>query len=102
MNFGEMYLEITVVVKSVDHCPADPGNGFPESTTIAEELEFLDDGELITDKPTIDALEEYVRGKYGDKLDELAAEAYNDEQRDIEEAKADYLYQQMKEDRLCR
>ena len=69
-----MLKEIEIKIKTLDHCPAEPENGFPYATTVAEELEFFIDGELVEDKNLVSALQNYVFDNFRDDIDVEADE----------------------------
>ena len=90
MSLGELNIEFTVLIKSAHHQPAEPDVGLMHSITTADEIEIVDcDGFRLEDEK----LEEYIFEKHGTALNEIAAEAHNEEMRDAADAKADYEYE---------
>jgi len=78
-----MLKEIEIKIKTLDHCPAEPENGFPYATTVAEELEFFIDGELVEDEKLVSALQNYIFDNFRDEID---IEAHEDVMKRINRA----------------
>lgn len=97
-ELGEIYIEFAVVVKSVDTQDPEPENNIPEGGVSVEEVEFYEDGELVTDKKLTLALDEYVNENHRERLDEAAAEAYGEAMRSAEEDRADHEIQMRKDE----
>jgi len=91
MSLGETYAELTIKIKSAHHQPPEPDVGLMHGSTEVEEIEIFLGEKRIKNE----TLEEFFLEEMANELNEIAAEAHNDEMRDAADAKGDHEYEML-------